>query len=92
MAKRYTNKPSLQGTKQSAQYRNIVGFCYSASLEDAQKQDYKLTPGIYVGTETVEDDGLSLKDKMETLKAQLEVQFIKGDELQQQVLENFKKF
>jgi type I restriction enzyme M protein len=29
---------------------------------------------------------------METLKAQLQEQFAKGNELQQQILENFEKF
>jgi type I restriction enzyme M protein len=79
-------------TKQSAQYENQDGFSYSATLEEVAKQDYKLTPGIYVGTEAVEDDGIPFEDKMETLKAQLQEQFAKGNELQQQILENFEKF
>ncbi|MFL0354744.1 N-6 DNA methylase [Xanthomarina sp. GH4-25] len=73
-------------------YENQDGFCYSATLEEVQKQDYKLTPGIYVGTEAVEDDGILFEDKMETLKAQLQTQFEKGNKLQQQILENFEKF
>ena len=28
-----------------------------------QKQDYKLTPGIYVGTEAEEDDGIPFKKR-----------------------------
>ncbi len=31
-------------------YENIDGYSYNASLAEVQKQDYKLTPGIYVGT------------------------------------------
>lgn len=72
-------------------YENIDGFCYSATLEEVAKQDYKLTPGIYVGTEEVEDDGIPFEDKMETLKAQLQEQFAQGNALQQQILENFEK-
>lgn len=79
-------------TTKSQPYQNTDGFCYSATLEEVQKQDYKLTPGIYVGTEAVEDDGIPFEDKMETLKAQLEEQFVKGNELQKQILENFGKF
>jgi type I restriction enzyme M protein len=78
--------------KQSASYEDQAGFSYSATLEEVQKQDYKLTPGIYVGTEAVEDDGIPFEDKMETLKAQLQMQFKKGNALQQQILENFEKF
>ncbi|QXP78302.1 MULTISPECIES: type I restriction-modification system subunit M [Winogradskyella] len=76
----------------SVSYENTDGFCYSATLEEVQKQDYKLTPGIYVGTEAVEDDGIPFEDKMETLKAQLQMQFKKGNALQQQILTNFEKF
>jgi len=77
--------------KQSVSYENLDGFCYSATLEEVAKQDYKLTPGIYVGTEEVEDDGIPFEDKMETLKAQLQEQFKKGNELQHKILTNFKK-
>ena len=73
-------------------YGNIDGFCYSATLEEVQKQDYKLTPGIYVGTEAVEDDGIPFEDKMTTLKAQLKEQFEKGNELQKRIIENFERF
>jgi type I restriction enzyme M protein len=84
-------EPSLRGTKQSVSYENIAGFSYSASLEEIQKQDYKLTPGIYVGTEAVEDDGIPFEEKMTTLKKQLQEQFVRGNELQQQILANFEK-
>jgi type I restriction enzyme M protein len=50
--------------KQSHQnYENTDGYCYAASLARVQKQDYKLTPSIYVGTEEVEDDGILFEDK-----------------------------
>ncbi|MDC1505619.1 type I restriction-modification system subunit M [Winogradskyella sp.] len=91
----WRNKPTViasdEGAKQSASYENIDGFSYSATIAEIAKQDYKLTPGIYVGTEAVEDDGIPFEDKMETLKAQLQKQFTKGNELQQQILENFEK-
>jgi type I restriction enzyme M protein len=35
---------------------------------------------------------VSCEDKVETLKAQLQTQFKKGNESQQQILENFDKF
>jgi len=72
-------------------YSNVDGLCYSATLEEVRRQDYKLTPGIYVGTEEVEDDGILFEDKMAGLKAQLVVQFEKGNELQRRILENFEK-
>ena len=61
------------------------------SLEEVQKQDYKLTPGIYVGTEAEEDDGIPFEEKMEGLKTQLKEQFEKGEELKKQILANFDR-
>ena len=72
-------------------YSNVDGYCYAASIEEVQKQDYKLTPGIYVGTEEVEDDGILFEDKMASLQATLQEQFAKGNELQKKILENFEK-
>lgn len=74
------------------EYQNADGFSYSASLAEVQKQDYKLTPGIYVGTEQVEDDGIPFEEKMETLQEQLKEQFVEGNLLQEKILENFMKF
>ncbi|MCZ8145829.1 type I restriction-modification system subunit M [Flavobacterium sp.] len=72
-------------------YQNIDGYCYAASLEEVRQQDYKLTPGIYVGTEEVEDDGIPFEDKMAGLQATLQEQFTRGNELQAKILENFEK-
>lgn len=73
-------------------YEDVDGFCKSATLEEVQKQDFKLTPGIYVGTEAEKDDGIPFEEKMVTLKSQLEEQFKKGEELKKQILANFDKF
>ncbi|WP_431135637.1 N-6 DNA methylase [Psychroserpens mesophilus] len=82
---------TLSAVEGSQTYKNQDGFSYSATIQEVAKQDYKLTPGIYVGTEAIEDDGIPFEDKMETLKAQLQEQFAKGNVLQQQILENFEK-
>jgi len=36
--------------------------------KDVKTQDYKLTPGIYVGTEEEENDGMLLEEKIAGLK------------------------
>ncbi|RXR19351.1 SAM-dependent DNA methyltransferase [Flavobacterium amnicola] len=88
----WRNNPSeLSDRAESRTYENIDGYCYAATLEEVQKQDYKLTPGIYVGTEEVADDGILFEDKMANLQATLQEQFAKGNELQQKILENFEK-
>lgn len=72
-------------------YEDVDGFCKAATLEEVQKQDYKLTPGIYVGTEAEEDDGIPFEEKMETLKTTLLQQFEKGEELKKRIIENFER-
>ena len=72
-------------------YQDIEGFCKAATLAEVQKQDYKLTPGIYVGTEAEEDDGIPFTEKMDTLKATLLSQFEQSDELKKRIMNNFKR-
>lgn len=46
-----------RGEANAGDYRDIAGFCRTATTEDIVKQGHILTPGRYVGTEEVEDDG-----------------------------------
>jgi len=82
--------PPLKGGR-GMLYENTPGFCHSATLAEVQKQDYKLTPGIYVGTEAEEDDGIPFDEKMEGLKATLMAQFEKSNELQNRIKINLGK-
>jgi type I restriction enzyme M protein len=86
----WRNKPDSHAELVEA-YSNVDGYCYAATLEEVQKQDYKLTPGIYVGTEEVEDDGILFEDKMAILQALLQEQFDKGNELQSKILGHFNE-
>ncbi len=69
-------------------YENIPGFCKAAKLEEVKQNDYKLTPGIYVGSEAEEDDGIPFEEKMGGLKGQLKEQFEKSNILQEQIMKN----
>jgi len=99
MTKRSTSAPIVSqsgvegkiGKENSANYQNILGFCHSATLAEVKKQDYKLTPGIYVGTEAEEDDGIPFETKMTDLNATLMEQFEKSDQLKKQIIANFDK-
>ncbi|MBA7543180.1 hypothetical protein ES705_35510 [subsurface metagenome] len=74
--------------KVNGKYEDVAGFCKVATLEEVQAQDYKLTPGIYVGTEEEEDDGIPFEEKMAGLKTKLKKQFEKSIELQERILKN----
>lgn len=77
-----------RGAKQSQKYKDIQAFSKAASLEDIIKQDYKLTPGIYVGSEDAEIDLVPFEEKMDALKATLKKQFAKSNELQKRIEKN----
>lgn len=57
----------------SAAYRAHLPAVKSATLAEIKATDYALTPGRYVGTPAVEDDGEPIDEKMARLsKALLE--------------------
>ncbi|MDD2728238.1 class I SAM-dependent DNA methyltransferase [Malikia sp.] len=69
-------------------YEDVVGFCYSASLDDIRKHEHVLTPGRYVGAEAQEDDGEVFADKMARLTAQLAEQFAESAKLEGEIKKN----
>lgn len=76
------------GTKPSQKYKDVQAFCKSATLQEIIKQDYKLTPGIYVGSEEAEADLVPFEEKMNALKSTLKEQFKKSNELQKRIEKN----
>jgi type I restriction enzyme M protein len=52
-------------------YEDIPGFCKSAALAEIKAADYALTPGRYVGSAEVEDDGEPLDQKIARLTKEL---------------------
>lgn len=83
IASTYHNWRNIKG-----KYKDITGFSKSASLKEIIKQDYKLTPGIYVGTEEAVGDDTPFEEKMATLKKTLKEQFAKSNELQKRIEKN----
>ena len=53
-----------------AVYRDIPGFCKSATLVDVRKHGHVLTPGRYVGAEPQPEDSEPFEEKMKRLSAQ----------------------
>lgn len=75
----------------SSDYQDIAWFCKSASLEEVTKHDYVLTPGRYVGVESVEEDDETFQEKMTMLTAQLGEQMKKSRELDEVIKANLAK-
>jgi type I restriction enzyme M protein len=56
-----------RGEKKASKYKDVLGFCKSATLEEIRQRSYILSPGRYVGAEELEQDGESFEEKMKRL-------------------------
>lgn len=73
------------------EYEDEQGFCKSANIEEVEANNFVLTPGRYVGTEEVEDDGIPFEEKIETITDNLKEYFNTSIELQERIKNNLKK-
>ncbi|MFA7201628.1 MAG: N-6 DNA methylase [Candidatus Paceibacterota bacterium] len=80
-----------RGEQEVGEYKNISGFCKSATLKEIQKNGYTLTPGRYVGLADVEDDGVTFEEKMIKFSEELRGAFTKGRELEKDIEKNLKE-
>ena len=60
-----------RGEAKDGAYADSPGFCKAATIKDIRTHQYVLTPGRYVGSETIEDDGIPFEEKMADLSAAL---------------------
>ena len=67
-------------------YQDVPGFCAAVALDTIREHDHVLTPGRYVGSQEVEDDGEPLDQKIERLTAEIREGFETRAALQTAVL------
>lgn len=79
----YHNWRNIKG-----EYQDVKAFCKAATLEEIIKQDYKLTPGIYVGSEDAEIDDVPFEIRIDAFKTTLKEQFEKSNDLQKRIEKN----
>lgn len=72
-------------------YKDIQGFCKSATIKEIEANNFVLTPGRYVGTEEVEDDGVSFDEKVGVITTSLKEQFAQSNQLQERIRLNLRK-
>lgn len=74
--------------KKKGKYSDIEGFCKVATIEEIQNHGFKLAPGIYVGTESAEEDDTLFEDKMKLFKEKLYKQFEESAKLANEIKKN----
>lgn len=72
------------------EYKDIPGFCKSATLEDIRKHEHILTPGRYVGTVEEEEDDEAFEKKMKRLTAELAKQMEESKRLDEEIKKNLE--
>ena len=80
-----------RGKSGTGEYKDVSGFCKSATLEEIKKNGYALTPGRYIGLTDAEDDGISFEEKLQKLSGELRGAFAKGRELEKEIEKNLKE-
>jgi len=77
--------------KKDSEYKDIKGFCKSATLDDIKKHNFILTPGRYVGIPEEEDDGIPFEEKMKALTDELKEQMKEGEKLDREIKKQLAK-
>lgn len=53
------------------EYKDVLGLCKIATIQEIEEKNYSLTPGAYVGVAEVEDDGVDFHERMNEIHAKL---------------------
>lgn len=78
---------SWRAEPEASAYQDVPGFCASATFETIAEHRFVLTPGRYVGSEEVEDDGEPIGDKIARLTRELHEAFEESGRVQARVQE-----
>jgi type I restriction enzyme M protein len=70
-----------RGEAEAGAYKDVPGFCKSATLEEIEGHRFVLTPGRYVGAADVEDDDVPFAERFAALQEKLAGQFAEAENL-----------
>lgn len=88
---RIANVYHLFKTKENEGNYDISGFCKVVSVDEVKEKEYKLSPGIYVGSEDSDEDEMPFEEKISILKQLLLEQFEESNRLQDKIKNDLER-
>lgn len=73
------------------EYKDVLGFCKIATIQEIEEKNYSLTPGAYVGVAEVEDDGVDFHERMNEIHAELKRLNSEANVLMDEILKGWEE-
>jgi len=73
------------------EYKDILGLCKLATIEEIEAKNYSLTPGAYVGVAEATDDGVDFNERMKEIHKELIELQAESNELMNSISKNLEE-
>ena len=73
------------------EYKDVLGLCKIATIQEIEEKNYSLTPGAYVGVAEAEDDGVDFHERMTEIHAELKRLNDEANVLMSEILKSWEE-
>ena len=73
------------------EYKDVLGLCKIAIIQEIEEKNYSLTPGAYVGVAEAEDDGVDFHERMNEIHAELKRLNSEANVLMDEILKGWEE-
>ncbi len=73
------------------EYKDVLGLCKIATIQEIEEKNYSLTPGAYVGVAEAEDDGVDFHERMTEIHAELKRLNSEANVLMDEILKGWEE-
>lgn len=71
-------------------YKDVLGLCKIATIEEIEQKNYSLTPGVYVGVEKVCDEVIDFNERMSEIHQELNKLSMEANSIMTEILNNWE--